>query len=286
MFTTKLIDGRALAKEITDQTAAQLAKISGTPGLAIILVGNDPASEVYVKVKERACEKLGIHFALHRFPADANEADVLRKLEELNGDAKVHGIVVQLPLPSHLDEDRITQAIDWRKDVDGFHPMNVERYLTGQSDQAPSLIRSIMALVKKTGEQLSQKQALVLAYSDTFFLPMRKALENADIEVHTQRADEMQADEVKKADVIIIAAGKPRCLTGDMLKPGSILIDVGINELPDGSVTGDVDADNVEGVAAWRSPVPGGVGPVTVAMLLQSTVEAFVVKEKAPYSHR
>ncbi|USN53511.1 MAG: bifunctional 5,10-methylenetetrahydrofolate dehydrogenase/5,10-methenyltetrahydrofolate cyclohydrolase [Candidatus Nomurabacteria bacterium] len=286
MFTTQLIDGRALAKEITDRTAAQLAKISGTPGLAIILVGNDPASEVYVKVKERACEKLGIHFALHRFPADANEADVLRKLEELNSDAKVHGIVVQLPLPSHLNEDRITQAIDWRKDVDGFHPMNVERYLTGQSGQAPSLIRSIMALLQKTDEQMNNKEALVLAYSDTFFLPMRKALESVGLQVSAQRADEMQVDDVKKADVVIIAAGKSKYLRGDMLKPKSILIDVGINEMPDGSVTGDVDAESVEGVAAWRSPVPGGVGPVTVAMLLQSTVEAFIVKEKAPHSLR
>lgn len=272
---TQLIDGRELAKEITKKTAAQLASISGRPGLAIILVGNDPASEVYVKVKERACEKLGIPFALHRFSADASEKEVLARLGELNTDAKVHGIVVQLPLPAHFNEDRITQAIDWRKDVDGFHPTNIKRYLEGESEQAPSLIRSIVALLKKTNVILTEKNALVLAYSNTFFAPMSKALEREGMNVVTQSADALTSEATKSADVLIVAAGKANCIIGDMLKQECILIDVGINQLPDGSVTGDVDTTSVEGIAAWRSPVPGGVGPVTVAMLLQSTVDAY-----------
>jgi methylenetetrahydrofolate dehydrogenase (NADP+)/methenyltetrahydrofolate cyclohydrolase len=277
---TKLISGKTVAKTIQGALAERLKALVGKPGLAIILVGNDPASEVYVRVKERACRELGIDFHLYRFRPNTLEPEILRLLDQLNADANIHAIVVQLPLPRHLDEDRIIRAIDWRKDVDGFHPGNIANVLAGKDVDPPSLIRAILELIKSTKTGLRGKRVAILANADAFVQPLAIVMKKKGALPSIVKAGDPYRPTTSEADIVIIAYGQPELLKGHDLKPGAVVIDVGINRLDDGRIVGDVEAETAQGVAAWLTPVPGGVGPVTVAMLLQCTVELFMRQTK------
>lgn len=274
-MTTKRINGRAVAKNILARIHARLMTLTGRPGLAIILVGNDPSSEVYVRVKERACRELGIAFGLHRFRPNVIEDDLIQLIARLNADENVNGIVVQLPLPRHLDEDRIIKAIDWRKDADGFHPINVANIVAGRPVEPPGLVRAILELIKSTRTGLRKKHVAILANADAFVQPCAAVLTKHGALPTIIKAGDPYRPATTQADIVIIAYGQPELLKGHDLKPGAVVIDIGINRLEDGRLVGDVDASSIEGIAAWLTPVPGGVGPVTVAMLLESTVNAY-----------
>lgn len=249
---THLINGRALARRIRTEASALIRERDLKPGLAVILVGDDPASHLYVNLKERACADAGILFEKVVFPADAQEEVVLNAIETLNKKEGVHGILVQLPLPDHIDETKVIQAIDPVKDVDGFHP---------ETNLVPGLATGILMLAKEPGIPLSGKSVSIIANSDIFRTPLEKLFlaENA-----------LVIDDASKADIVVIAVGKPHSLTKEMIKPGAIVVDVGTNRIGD-TVVGD--AANLEGVAGAITPVPGGVGPMTVAMLIRNTVE-------------
>lgn len=274
-MTTHLINGKQIARDITAKLQARLKETNERPGLAIVLVGNDPASELYVRVKERACRELNINFFLHRFHPNIFETDVLSLIERLNKDQAVHGIVVQLPLPRHLNEDRVISAIDWRKDVDGFHPTNVANFLAGHPIEPPSLIRTIIALVKSTRVAMRGKRVAILANADVFVKPLAYEFTKRGAIPTIVKTGEEYRPTIHEADFIVTAYGQPEFIHGRDLKNGVVLIDVGITRLPEGRVVGDVDQASVQGIASWLTPVPGGVGPVTVAMLLERTVEAF-----------
>ncbi len=274
-MTTKRIDGKRVARSILDELAVRLTTLRGQPGLAIILVGNDPASEVYVRVKERACRELSIRFQLFRFRPNTFEADIIRQLESLNADPETHAIVVQLPLPRHLNEDRIISAIDWRKDVDGFHPKNIADAVAGKNLEPPSLIRAILELIKSTKVGLRGKKVALLANADAFVEPFATVLRKKGATPLIVKAGDPYHPITTASDIVIVAYGQSEFLKGRDLKPGAVIIDVGINRLADGRIVGDLDAESSEGIAAWLTPVPGGVGPVTVAMLLRTTVELF-----------
>lgn len=272
-MTAKTIDGKNVARRITEEVAAELAKLGSTPGLAVILVGDDPASHLYVRLKEKACRDIGIAFEKLLFRADADEASVLRSLAALGGREDVDAILVQLPLPSHLDEDRIIAAIDPMKDVDGFHAENVRLLREGNPRIVPGLAAGILELIRSTGESLAGKTAVVIANSPAFYAPLEAALAAGGMTPSFAPPDDAGlADKTRAADVLIVAIGRAGFITGAMLKPGAIVIDVGTNRV-DGKTVGDVDSASASAIAAHLTPVPGGVGPVTVAMLLRNAVE-------------
>lgn len=268
----RTIDGKAVAKMIIERTARRRADLGFTPGLAAILVGDDPASHLYVDLKEKACARSGIGFEKSVFPADAAETEILAKIAELNGRPDIDAILVQLPLPAGLDEDRIIGAMDPTKDVDGFHPENLAALLQGRPRLVPGLAAGIMELIGSTGVPLAGKKALVVANNPAFYRPLAKVLSDAGAVPEFSGPDEAGlAESSVRADLLIVAVGRPGIITGDLIKPGAVIIDVGTNRL-DGKLIGDVDAVSVRETAGWLTPVPGGVGPVTVAMLLANTV--------------
>jgi len=268
----KIIDGKLLAEKILSKLKTQISKLVYTPGLAVILVGDDPASQLYVKLKENACKEMGIYFEKHLFNVYTREKEIAEKIEDLNIKPKIHGILVQLPLPRHLDEDFIIKQIDWRKDADGFHPFNIKNILLGQKVIQPSLIKSIFALLKQTKVNLKGKKVAVLANSDVFIQPLKFLLEKKKAEVVVKKSGEYFQDATREADIIIVAYGRPRLIKANMIKEKAILIDVGTNHTEEGKTVGDVDFEEIKEKAAWVSPVPGGVGPLTVAFLLENTV--------------
>jgi methylenetetrahydrofolate dehydrogenase (NADP+)/methenyltetrahydrofolate cyclohydrolase len=272
-MTAKTIDGKAVARRITQEATAELAKLGTTPGLAVVLVGDDPASHLYVRLKEKACRDVGIAFEKLLFRADADEASVLRSLAALNAREDVDAILVQLPLPEHLDEDRVIATIDPTKDVDGFHAENVRLLRDGKPRIVPGLAAGILELIRSTGETLAGMTALVVANSPAFYAPLEAALALGGMSPSFAQPDDATlADKIRAADVLVVAIGRPGFVTGAMLKPGAIVIDVGTNRV-DGMTVGDVDPASSTGVAGHLTPVPGGVGPVTVAMLLRNAVE-------------
>lgn len=261
------LGGRELAANIQAEVAGQIQKRGLSPGLAVILVGNDPASERYVSLKQKAAQKVGIDFRLYRFDENAPEDEIVKTIRFLNEDPNIHAMLIQLPLPEHLDEDRIIQTMDHRKDVDGFHPKNIQATLAGRHRMMPGLVMGIVQLIAATGEPLDGKQTLIVARHQAFIKTLAHALSSFGITASDVRPDDpMIAEKTKKADIIITAAGAPGWLTKDMVQEKAILIDVGTSDVG-GRITGDVDASCWE-KAAWISPVPGGVGPMTVAMLL------------------
>lgn len=266
------IDGRALAKSILSSVKTRCAASSTRPGLAIILVGDDPASVTYVRLKEEAAAQVGIHAEVHRFPATVDETTVLQKIQALNADSTVHGMIVQLPLPSQLNADTVVSAIDPAKDADGFHKTNLERYKQNAPGAlAPGLCDGVWALAQVPGSPLTEKKAVVLANGPIFAEPMAMLLTRAGLDVtllYPPFHDFAQA--TKEADLIVIALGKAGFLKAEHVKPGVIIVDVGFNRV-DGKVVGDVDAASMANQPGWLTPVPGGVGPVTVAMLLERT---------------
>ena len=275
----KLLDGRAIAASVREEVAvaaaAFLAKHGRAPGLEVVLVGEDAASQVYVRNKERAAEKTGIRGAVHRLPAETSQADLLALLGRLNADDAVDGILVQLPVPEGLDELITTDAIDPAKDVDGLHPVNAGRLLGGREGLVPCTPRGCMRLLEETGVELSGKRALVLGRSNLVGKPIAQLLlgANCTVTMAHSRTEDLR-ERVLEADVVVAAVGRPKMVQGDWIKEGAVVIDVGINRLEDGSLCGDVDFEAAAERASWITPVPRGVGPMTIAMLLANTVRA------------
>ncbi|GHU11760.1 bifunctional protein FolD [Betaproteobacteria bacterium] len=275
-MSARVIDGNALAAKVRGEIAARAAALGGRgeqPGLAVVLIGNNPASAVYVRNKVAACEKAGIRSLKLEYPADVAPAVVMAKLAELNADATVHGILVQLPLPPQFDEGAVLEAISVAKDVDGFHAENVGRLSQGQEAFLPCTPHGVMKMFEAEGVSLSGAEAVVIGRSNIVGKPMAMLLTQAGATVtvcHSRTRD--LAFHTRRADILVAAIGKPRFVTADMVKPGATVIDVGINRLPDGKLCGDVDFAGVSEVAGLITPVPGGVGPMTITMLLENTV--------------
>ncbi|HPQ81269.1 MAG TPA: bifunctional methylenetetrahydrofolate dehydrogenase/methenyltetrahydrofolate cyclohydrolase FolD [bacterium] len=275
---TSIIDGKKRALEVREGIAREVESLKKNgihPGLAVVLVGSDPASQVYVRNKKLACGKAGIASFSHDLPETASEREILDIVEKLNSDPKVHGILVQLPLPQGIAERRILEAVLPCKDVDGFHPINVGRLVTGEPCLKACTPMGCMDLIDSTGIQLRGKQAVVVGRSNIVGKPAAIMLleRHATVTVcHSRTAD--LAAEVSRADVLVAAVGRARMIRGEWIKPGAVVIDVGINRTEDGKLCGDVDFESAMGRAGAITPVPGGVGPMTIAMLLKNTVEA------------
>ena len=287
MTTAQLIDGNALAKSIRAEVAQRAAALTArgvTPGLAVILVGEDPASQVYVKHKVTDSRESGLHSVLERYPADLPEAELLARIRALNADPAIHGILVQLPLPKHMNAAKVIEAISPAKDVDGFHVASAGALMIGQPGFVPCTPYGCMKMLESIGYDLRGKNAVVIGRSNIVGKPMAMLLlqKNATVTIcHSATRD--LAVHTRQADVIVAAVGKRNVLTADMVKPGAVVIDVGMNRNDEGKLCGDVDFAGVRAVAGWITPVPGGVGPMTRAMLLVNTMEA---AERAAASNR
>ena len=277
-MTARIIDGNALAASVRGELAERVANLKArgvTPGLVVIVVGDNPASAVYVRNKVAACEKAGMYSLKLAFAGDTPQATVMDKLAELNRDPKIHGILVQLPLPPHFDEDAVLEAIAADKDVDGFHAENVGALMQGQPRFIPCTPYGVMKMLESANVPLKGAEAVIVGRSNIVGKPMAMLLMAAGCTVtvcHSQTRD--LAFHTKRADILVAAVGRPKMITGDMIKPGAVVIDVGINRTEDGKLCGDVDFDSAKAVAGAISPVPGGVGPMTITMLLANTLEA------------
>ena len=274
-----IIDGKADAAETRARVRARVAELTAAgerpPCLAVILVGDDPASRVYVNNKKKACEACGIESRELLLPADTTQAELLRAIEALNGDPSADGILCQLPVPPQIDKMRVIASIDPEKDVDGFHPLNVGRMVARQPGFLPCTPAGIMALLEAAGVDPDGKRAVVIGRSNIVGKPVSVLLARANATVtvcHTHTRD--LPDETRRADILIAAAGVPRMVTAEMVKPGAAVIDVGIHRLPEGGLCGDVAFETVKEVAGAITPVPGGVGPMTVAMLMKNALQA------------
>jgi methylenetetrahydrofolate dehydrogenase (NADP+)/methenyltetrahydrofolate cyclohydrolase len=277
--TARIIDGKALALRLREDIAQEvetLQKDTGVkPGLAAVLVGDDPASAVYVRNKKIACEKAGLYPQEHLLPASTTQEALLALIQQLNVDPKIHGILVQLPLPSHIESKAILQAVSPEKDADGFHPVNVGRLVEGDAVFVPCTPKGVMHMIDSTGTDIAGKRAVVIGRSNIVGKPVAMLLlhRHATVTICHSRTKDLPSV-VQEADIVIAAIGKPLFVTPDMVKEGAVVIDVGINRLADGKLVGDVDFDRVKERAGWITPVPGGVGPMTIAMLLQNTLES------------
>lgn len=275
----KIIDGKAISAEIRQElkvrTAAFVERTGVRPGLAVVLVGDDPASQVYVRNKQRACEQVGFRSEQILLPADTQMAALREVIEQLNADSDIHGILVQLPLPPQLDEHEIIMLIDPDKDVDAFHPINVGRIVSGSYRFAPCTPAGIMQLLRRSGVAIEGRECVVIGRSDIVGKPMALLLLAANGTVTVCHSHTVGLAEICRcADILVCAVGKPGFVTADMVAPGAVVIDVGINRLQDGRLVGDVDFDAVEPIAGMITPVPGGVGPMTITMLLDNTLRA------------
>ena len=274
-MAAQLIDGNALAASLRRQVAEKVKALASAPGLAVLLVGDDPASQVYVKHKVADCQSVGMRSLLERHPATLSEADLLARIAALNADPAVHGILVQMPLPRHIDPKRVIEAIDTRKDVDGYSVRSAGELMCNLPGFKPCTPYGCMKLLETTGVDPRGKHAVVIGRSNTVGKPMALLLLQANATVtlcHSATPD--LARFTREADIVVAAVGKRHVLTQDMVKPGAVVIDVGMNRNHEGKLCGDVDFDNVRHVAGWITPVPGGVGPMTRAMLLVNTLEA------------
>ena len=274
-MTARILDGRALAAELRAALAVRVATLPYRPGLVVVLVGDNPASNVYVRSKDRAAREAGLDARTIRLPAETSEADLLDVVRGLNADPEVDGILVQLPLPTHIRARAVLEAVDPVKDVDGFHPVNVGRLADGAALLAPCTPRGVMRLLDHASAPLAGSRAIVLGRSAIVGRPVASLLLAADATVtvahsHTRNLRE----ECRRADVVVAAIGRPEMVRGDWIAPGAVVIDVGINRLADGRLVGDVAYDECLGHAAAITPVPGGVGPMTIACLLENTVLA------------
>ncbi|MDZ7663243.1 bifunctional methylenetetrahydrofolate dehydrogenase/methenyltetrahydrofolate cyclohydrolase FolD [Thiohalophilus sp.] len=278
-MTAQIIDGKALAAQrrqlIKQQVDARLEVEKRAPGLAVILLGNDPASEVYVRNKRKGCEEAGIHSYAYDLPIDTEQDRLLTLIDELNANPVVDGILVQMPLPPHIDQETVIERIKPDKDVDGFHPYNIGRLAVRMPVLRPCTPRGVIAMLESTGQPIKGQDTLVVGASNHVGRPMALELLLAGATVTVcHRFTQNLADKVREAEIVVVAVGKPGVVDGDWIKPGATVIDVGINRTEDGKLIGDVDFASASQRAAWISPVPGGVGPMTVAMLLQNTVDA------------
>jgi methylenetetrahydrofolate dehydrogenase (NADP+) / methenyltetrahydrofolate cyclohydrolase len=278
MSKAKIIDGVAVSKQLREEVARRAAVLAArgvTPGLAVVLVGDDPASAVYVRNKVKACEQHGLFSTLDRLPASVTEHELLERIRQLNEDPKVHGILVQLPLPAHIDSHKVIEAIASEKDVDGFHVANAGALMTGRPKFRPCTPYGVMKLLEAYGVGTSGKHAVVIGRSNIVGKPMALLLLEAGATVticHSRTAD--LGFHTRSADIVVAAVGKRNVLTRDMVKPGAAVIDVGMNKNDEGKLCGDIDFAGVCDVAGYVTPVPGGVGPMTITMLLVNTLES------------
>ncbi|MDO8371061.1 MAG: bifunctional methylenetetrahydrofolate dehydrogenase/methenyltetrahydrofolate cyclohydrolase FolD [Pseudomonadota bacterium] len=277
-MTAHIIDGIALSKQLRADVAKRAAALRArgvVPGLAVVLVGENPASQVYVRNKVKACEDSGLHSVLERYPATLGEAELLARVDALNRDPAIHGILVQLPLPAHIDAHKVIEAISPAKDVDGFHVASAGALMVGQPGFWPCTPYGCMKMLESIGYDLKGKHAVVIGRSNIVGKPMALMLlqKNATVTICHSGTQNLKALTLQ-ADVVVAAVGKRNVLTADMVKPGAVVIDVGMNRNDEGKLCGDVDFDGVKEVAGWITPVPGGVGPMTITMLLVNTLEA------------
>lgn len=296
-----IIDGKSIAQKIRDEVKNDITQLGITPGLAVILVGADPASHLYVGLKEKASGEVGIHFEKYLFFATEPQEKIIKKIEVLNADQNIHGILVQLPLPPQFDENKIIESIDPKKDVDGFHPENMKKFLSGEKSIVSPLILGIMELIKSTDQKIENspklsrvwgypasnvvqgKKIAILANSEIFSRPLQKIFENNDITVSL--SPENPGKIISDADIVIVALGKAQIIKQEMAKEGVIIIDIGTNYMLDGKTVGDVDIETFQEKKCWVTPVPGGVGPMTVAMLLRNILEMAKSQLKVSQTH-
>ncbi|BCA33235.1 MULTISPECIES: bifunctional methylenetetrahydrofolate dehydrogenase/methenyltetrahydrofolate cyclohydrolase FolD [Bacillus cereus group] len=273
-----IIKGNEVAGKKRAQLTEEVVKLKEqgiVPGLAVILVGEDPASRSYVKGKEKGCEQVGIYSELIELPETITEERLLAEIDRLNGDDRINGILVQLPLPKHIEEKAIIERISPEKDVDGFHPISVGRMMTGQDTFLPCTPHGIVELVKETNLDISGKHVVVIGRSNIVGKPVGQLFLNENATVTYCHSKTQNMKELSKlADILIVAVGRPKMITADYIKEGAVVIDVGVNRLETGKLCGDVDFDNVLDVAGYITPVPKGVGPMTITMLLHNTVES------------
>jgi len=275
-MTAQIINGEAIAKKIRENIAQEILTLKTPPGLAVILVGSDPASQNYVNMKEKNCLEVGFQSFVKRLPAETTEKELLKLIKQLNTNDHVHGILVQLPLPDHINELKVIMTIAPEKDVDGFHPINAGKLLVGDATGlVPCTPAGVVELIKSTGVELKGKHAVVIGRSNIVGKPVALLLlqEHCTVTICHSRTQDLAAV-VRSGDIVVAAVGKAKLVTGDMIKPGAIVIDVGTNRV-DGKLTGDVVFDEVSKVAGYITPVPGGVGPMTRAYLLKNTMQAY-----------
>lgn len=278
---SQLIDGKALSLSLKEEMKGRMAELEAAygrvPCLAVIIVGDNPASRSYVRGKIKAAEFVGMTSRLVELPEDVEESVLLETVGALNSDKDVDGVLVQLPLPGHINEDRVIDAIDIRKDVDGFHPQNVANLWLGRQCIVPCTPKGIIKMIESTGTAISGKKAVVVGRSNIVGKPVAKLLldRNATVTIAHSRTPDLPRV-TSEADILVVAVGRPCMVTGDMVKPGAIVIDVGINRTQEGKLVGDVDFESASRVASFITPVPGGVGPMTITMLMENTIECFI----------
>ena len=278
-MAAQLIDGKALAQQVRDRLAKEsaelFAKKSMKPGLATILVGDDPASHVYVRNKQKACELAGIYVDDYKLPANTTQVELLALIDKKNADPNIHGILVQLPLPKHIDSKVILEAVSPLKDADGFHPYNFGRLVEGHPVFEACTPKGVIKMIESTGITIEGKRAVVLGRSNIVGKPLALMLlqRNATVTICHSKTRDLPVV-CREAELLLVAIGKARFVTADMVREGAVVIDVGTNKTPEGKLCGDVDFEPVSQKAGWISPVPGGVGPMTIAMLLENTVES------------
>lgn len=274
-MSANIIDGKAISAAVKEQVRDEIARDKLTVGLAVVIVGDDPASRVYVNNKKKACEFCGIKSYEYALPAETTQEELLELVDTLNADKNVNGILVQLPLPKHLDEKAVIERISPDKDVDAFHESNVGRIMIGNYSFLPCTPAGCMELIHSTGVEVAGKECVVIGRSNIVGKPMAMLLlhENGTVTVCHSKTHNL-AEVCRRADILIAAVGRPNFVTADMVKPGAVVIDVGINRLDNGKLCGDVKFDEVSEIAGWITPVPGGVGPMTIAILMRNTVTA------------
>ncbi|AZK47067.1 bifunctional methylenetetrahydrofolate dehydrogenase/methenyltetrahydrofolate cyclohydrolase FolD [Paenibacillus lentus] len=277
-MSAPIINGKQVSEEIRTNLRKEVEQLAGkgfTPGLAVVLVGEDPASQVYVRNKEKACHDLGYYSEVHRLPASTTQKELLDLVDKLNSQSNIHGILVQLPLPGHIEEKAVIDAIAVEKDVDGFHPVNVGNLVIGDDSLLPCTPAGVIELIKRTGIEISGKHAVVIGRSNIVGKPVSLLLqrENATVTMCHSRTANMK-ELTKQADILVVAIGRANFVDASYVKPGAVVIDVGMNRLDNGKLAGDVDFESVKEVSGPITPVPGGVGPMTITMLMQNTLIA------------
>lgn len=274
----QLISGTQMSKKMRDELKRKVDQLKGVgiePGLAVILVGEDPASNVYVNRKEKTCQELGIYSEVHRLAESISEVELLQQIETLNRDPNIHGILVQLPVPPHISEKAVIDAIAVDKDVDGFHPVNVGNLMIGEAGLLPCTPAGVVEMIKQSGLDIAGKHAVIVGRSNIVGKPAAMLLlrEHATVSICHSRTPDLAAI-TTQADILIVATGRPNTIEAHHVKPGAVIIDVGVNRLENGKLAGDVDFHSVVEKAGWITPVPGGVGPMTITMLMANTLQA------------
>ena len=274
---SKILNGKKIAEEIKNEIKLEVDKLKIKPCLAVVVVGENPASQIYVRNKKHACEKVGIKSISHEIKEDAGEKELLLLINNLNLDKEVHGILVQLPLPTHIDENKIINAINPEKDVDGFHPLNIGKMMLGLKTLLPCTPSGIIEILKRSSIQIEGKHVVMVGRSNIVGKPVAQLLLNKNATITICHSKTKNLKEItRQADILVVALGKAKFIKKDMIKDKVIIIDVGINRLENNKICGDVDFENVKNKASLITPVPGGVGPMTIAMLLKNTLEAYL----------